>query len=283
MAAITGAGKNVLRAGQYPVAEFMSLDVAASTTLLPGALIDKDQSGNAKNATADTTHRVLGVFLGPSKIDNSAGAAGDLKVKIHRGVFGFANSSSTGAITKADLGQKAYVVDNQTVSRTDGGVARPVAGIVVGLEGSTVLVEVGAPDPEPFDLRVLAGADLTAKQFFYVKLNSSGKVVVCGAGESAIGVLQNTPNSDEVAIVRTFGPTRVIASGSITNGAQIASDGSGKAKAVVKASVNTSDAGASADAVVSSHCLGDALEAGTTDTAFATFFRPMGAVPTTAA
>jgi hypothetical protein len=80
-------------------------------------------------------------------VDNSAGSAGDVNVKSMAGVFEFHNSATTDEITIADKGKLCYVVDNQTVAKTDGGGTRAVAGVVKSVSssasGSKVRVEVG--------------------------------------------------------------------------------------------------------------------------------------------
>jgi hypothetical protein len=80
-------------------------------------------------------------------------------------------------------------------------------------------------------LSLQAGADLSAKQYTFVKLNSSGKAVTCGDGERGIGVLQDKPTADKAASVATGGISRVTCSAAITNGAAVTSDTNGKAVA----------------------------------------------------
>jgi len=80
-----------------------------------------------------------------------------------------------------------------------------------------------------------AGADLSAAQFLFVKLNSSGQVVLAGAGENAIGVLQNKPSAvgdaAEVALL-SGGRYKVRAGGALaTIGTKISSNASGQAAA----------------------------------------------------
>ena len=53
------------------------------------------------------------------------------------------NSSAGDLIVAADIGKVVYVVDDQTVAKTDGTSTRVAAGKCVGFEGTTVLVEVG--------------------------------------------------------------------------------------------------------------------------------------------
>lgn len=115
------------------------------------------------------------------------------------------------------------------------------------------------------DITLIAGADLSAKQFYAVKLNSSGQVIAAGAGEAAIGVVQNKPASGQAATVRVAGITKIVAGIAITAGAAVASGAAGKAKPAVAASTNTGDAGGATDALVGSYVLGFALEEATAD------------------
>ena len=60
-----------------------------------------------------------------------------------------------------------------------------------------------------------AGADLSALQYTFVKLNSSGKAVaVAAATDVPIGVLQNAPTSGQEAEVLIVGGTKLVASAS---------------------------------------------------------------------
>ena len=94
-------------------------------------------------------------------------------------------------------------------------------------------------------------------QFTAVKVNSSGQVVQCGTqGEVALGVLQNAPKSGQAATVMVDGVTKMVAAGSIAAGALVTVDSQGRAVAANKETVNTSDAGASADPVIGSNVLG---------------------------
>lgn len=64
---------------------------------------------------------------------------------------------------------------------------------------------------EGIDIGLIAGADLSAKQFYFVKIDTStGNVILTAtAGEKAIGVLQNAPTSGQAALVRVFGVSKV--------------------------------------------------------------------------
>lgn len=73
-----------------------------------------------------------------------------------------------------------------------------------------------------------AGADLTTKQYFFVKLNSSENAVLAGDGEFAIGALQNKPDSGQAAQIMIDGVTKILCGGSVTGGGPVASDAAGK-------------------------------------------------------
>lgn len=76
-----------------------------------------------------------------------------------------------------------------------------------------------------------AGGDLTGAQFKLVKI-SSGAVVLCGAGENAIGVLVNKPNTGEAASVQIGGIAKVQADAALaTTGTKIMSSADGQAAA----------------------------------------------------
>jgi len=77
-----------------------------------------------------------------------------------------------------------------------------------------------------------AGADLSAKQYFFVKVNSSGQAVLCSAlTDKPIGVLQNNPESGEEAAIVVVGGTKVIGSASLDEGTLIGTTAAGKAGA----------------------------------------------------
>jgi hypothetical protein len=81
-------------------------------------------------------------------------------------------------------------------------------------------------------ITLVAGADLSAKQYFFVKLNSSGEAVLCsGATDKPIGVLQNNPASGEEAAIVVIGGTKLVSSASIDEGTLIGTSAAGKADA----------------------------------------------------
>jgi hypothetical protein len=266
----------------------LSVPVAAATTLFQGALagVAPDGSGYVTNVTATPNMRVLGVVK--DRADNASGAAGAINATVERGVFAFANSSGDDAIGASDVGRVCYAVDNNTVARTSSLGARPAVGYVTRIENSLVFVEIGpsVTADGSLDLLIEAGADLsTTGQYLNVKLNGSSQVVLAGtAGEAVLGVLQNAPASGAVAIVRVQGVTQVYAGATLADGALLATAATtARAKAAVLGTVDTSDAGASGDAVVGSHIVGMAISDGTSGALMRMILRPGGVAPTTAA
>lgn len=74
-----------------------------------------------------------------------------------------------------------------------------------------------------------AGQDLSAKQYHFVTMASDGQVDPTGAGAAADGVLQNAPSAvGRAAAVAVQGRLKVLAGGTITNGANVASNAAGK-------------------------------------------------------
>lgn len=82
--------------------------------------------------------------------------------------------------------------------------------------------------PVLVDSKHLAYADLSAKQYFFVKLTSNGIELCAGATDRPFGVLQNAPIAGEPAEVMRLGVSKVKAGGTIAIGALIGTDANGK-------------------------------------------------------
>lgn len=86
---------------------------------------------------------------------------------------------------------------------------------------------------QPFKISLEAGADLSAKQYYFVKIDSStGKAVVCAAAtDRPVGVLQNNPTSGQAAEIVVVGLTKVSSDAGLTIGNLIGTSGDGQADA----------------------------------------------------
>ena len=84
---------------------------------------------------------------------------------------------------------------------------------------------------------IVAGEDLTNAKNRFVKIDSTGRAVLCGAGEVPDGVLENCPDIDKACVINGPGSrVRVEAGAAIALGDFVASDATGRA--VVAASGN---------------------------------------------
>lgn len=133
------------------------------------------------------------------------------------------------------------------------------------------------------NLTLVAAADLSAKQYTAVKVDSAGKAAAAGAGEMPIGVLQNNPVAGAAATVAYGGVTKAKAGGSITAGAAVASDANGAVVAATLARTNTSDGGAATDPLIGSNVIGIALAGADSGDIIPVLLTLAGAYPTTAA
>lgn len=114
--------------------------LAADTKIFAGALVCLDASGNAVPGATSTTLKARGVAQ--EQVDNTGGSAGDLSIESRRGVFQFSNSASTDQITRADIGNDCYIVDDQTVAKTSATNTRSVAGAIRDVDSNGVWVEI---------------------------------------------------------------------------------------------------------------------------------------------
>lgn len=273
--------------GDQPLAQKLNpMPVAASTHIYEGTMVALNLSGYLVPASADPALRVIGVAA--QEADNSSGSAGAITCRVSRGIFGMANSSSTSAVSDTHVGRFVFAADDQTVSLLNAIGTFPVAGRVVDVDGSVVYVEIGAhPDQQlgAMDVFVVTAADLSAKQYLFVALDSSGLLVLAStAGMIALGVLLNAPASGAVGIVRRRGPCRVIFSAAVATNTLVAVTAtSGKAKSAVTTKCDASGSSATA-ALTGSFCMGMTLEASTGDADAALIdVHPSGALPGTLA
>lgn len=112
--------------------------VKGATTIHQGALVVTD-SGLAVPGKTATSLTVLGVAV--TTVQN-VGADGAKKVLAKRGTFKFFNLGAD-AILAGDVGKDCFIVDDQTVAKTNGTNTRSVAGKIIGVEADGVFVRVG--------------------------------------------------------------------------------------------------------------------------------------------
>lgn len=87
---------------------------------------------------------------------------------------------------------------------------------------------------QPFKITLEAGEDLSAKQYYFVKLDAAGKAVVCtGATDKPVGVLQNDPTSGQAAEIVVVGLTKVSTNAALAIADLIGTSADGQAAAYV--------------------------------------------------
>ena len=107
-------------------------------------------------------------------------------------------------------------------------------------------------------ITLTAAADLSAKQYNFVKLDANGDVVLTdasGTGEIPIGVLQNAPTSGQAATVMIVGISKVEAGVAFDEGVKIACSDSG----------SSADDGQAVAADASDNVVGQTITAGAAD------------------
>lgn len=144
MAALTKA-RNTPRLG--PGEQILgSVDIAlkAGAKVFQGGIVCIDSTGYGVAASAALGLIACGIFdsekAAQPVLDNTAGASADLTARVQQGVFRLVNSGSTDTIAQADIGQVCFLVDDQTVAKTDGAGTRSPAGVIVGVDTSGVFV-----------------------------------------------------------------------------------------------------------------------------------------------
>jgi hypothetical protein len=135
MTALTADRNTVVREGSD-----FEFPVAAATKIFVGSIVGFNAAAAyATKGLTSTTFKSVGVAI--EQADNTAGAAGDIRVKVRRGVWRFANSAAGDLITLADVNSDCYVVDDQTVAKTNGTATRSVAGKIRDVDVAGVWVE----------------------------------------------------------------------------------------------------------------------------------------------
>lgn len=112
--------------------------VNPGTTIFAGTMVSLLAANG--NAVAGGT-ALSGVVVAVA--EDTVVGDGTKRVETTRGCFQFANSGGADTITRADIGNTCYVVDNQTVAKTDNSAARKAAGKIIDVDAQGVWVAVG--------------------------------------------------------------------------------------------------------------------------------------------
>lgn len=113
--------------------------VATNKVIYEGAIVCLSATGFATPGATATT--LVADGLATQTVDNTGGADGAKTVVVEKGVFRFANSAAGDAITKAEIGDDCYIVDDQTVAKTSGTNTRSIAGKIMDVDALGVWVK----------------------------------------------------------------------------------------------------------------------------------------------
>lgn len=119
--------------------DLLTLMAAAAKKYFAGSLVARDANGRATPGATATTLRGIGRCT--ETVDNSTGADDAAEVTVERGIFLFKNSGGD-PVTRADIGADCYIVDDETVSKSNaGGNTQSVAGKVHDVDAQGVWVD----------------------------------------------------------------------------------------------------------------------------------------------
>jgi hypothetical protein len=119
--------------------DLLAFQVAAATKIFGGSLVCLNAAGFLVPGSVSTTLTYVG--RADDFCDNTGGADGTKSAYVRRHkAFKFLNSGAD-PVAQADLGKTVYVVDDQTVAKTNGVGTRSAAGRLVGIDPDGVWIE----------------------------------------------------------------------------------------------------------------------------------------------
>jgi hypothetical protein len=143
---------------QIPI---IAVPMSANLQIWGGGMVASDTSGNLVKADAGTAVIVLGTArknVNNLNTNPPFGAAGAIVAEVVLGVQPMNISTDGGAITNANRYQDVFVVDDQTISLSDGGGARLRAGYLFNIDPTSGLANVMFGDATPTARAAAGGA-----------------------------------------------------------------------------------------------------------------------------
>jgi hypothetical protein len=154
--------------------EMVDANLVTGVTVYKGAIIVQDTAtGYCKPAVTGTGLVCLGIAaMEQASVTTTSSGATTIPVK--RGIWLCKNSAAADEITNAWRGQPCFLVDDQTVAKTDGSASRSVAGTVVEVTTEGVYVEFGSVNGTAL------AAEITAREALDTDLKSSTGTTLAG-------------------------------------------------------------------------------------------------------
>lgn len=125
------------------VGDVDGVGLLANARVFAGAIAVLTAAGVARAAITGTGLKCIGYF--DETYDNTGGVDNAVTATVRKGVLLCVNSTSTDAITMADVNNICYLVDDQTVAKTNGTNTRSAAGRVFDVTAEGVWVVLGEP------------------------------------------------------------------------------------------------------------------------------------------
>lgn len=176
--------------------ELVSMNVASGSVIYAGALVCENGSQYAVPASDSAGYVVIGKAM--QKVDNSGvnyKAAGN-PVEVRRGVFRWVNGDT---FTDANVGDLAYVKDDQTVQTAASATHDIVAGVIIDVDSDGVWVDTYAIGGQ--GAASLASLNVSGAANLGGALSTTGNVTV-GASKFTV-----TAASGNTTVAGTLGVT----------------------------------------------------------------------------
>lgn len=199
-----------------------SYKIKANVQIFKDSIVCIDSAGRAQPGGLVAAGALRAVGKSSAWLDNRTGSpyfsglADATDVETEYGIFEWANSAGGDAITAANVGQVAYVVDDQTVALTDGGGTRCVAGIITEVRASKpwilmgpeaiagLLQDVAAPAVSAFRARNVVNGNIADLNAYTVAANPAVNDNVLGvAGDIVLLIAQTTPAQNGLYVIGT--------------------------------------------------------------------------------
>lgn len=140
MAAMT-LERKTKKLSEQTVVNLLHQPMKSNAKILLGAIAVLDGGFVTPGRTATG---LIAIGISEETIDNTGGLDGAIFAPIRQGTFLAFNSGGTDAVTQADVGKDCFIVDDQTVAKTDDTGKRSRAGRVIQIEPTgMVWVQLG--------------------------------------------------------------------------------------------------------------------------------------------
>lgn len=185
------ASRDTRQQGNGPIAARFSIPLKANAVVYAGGIVCTDSTGYG--VPASTATGLVAIGRAASDVDNTGGANGAKRVEVEQGLFAYANSG-VDPLAIADRGGLCYLVDDQTIAKTDGTGTRSCAGTFAEIDPITseVWVQIGLT---PNSTTALASLAALAVQL-------TGVQTIVGAKTFADGTLKQ--NNAAATFAHTF-------------------------------------------------------------------------------